>query len=371
MKTRIVISLLFMSLTFVQAQNYASLRLQYIGKMLPPKSIPAKDSIFNCPKVLQGKMLTVSYNDKNEIAHLGISLFSKESKELINKPICDFIERVMLDLLLNYKINNLTNKLEEYHISLIKNNLQAKSKVTNVASLLNTMKEPVQFHWQQLKDSYWVLWEFANGESLEMTFPSNRELIFGTNKKEAEFVINEQLPPSHCKDSFSMPYYFSENELDKVDTGKDFYSRNGNFFIVEQLNNQQICKKDSNGRFYPLFDNNLPEISLKNLLLTPQMQSNLKLHIKHRMYGRFTPEFEIKLNDFTCFFENDCQSYAFAECDTAGKINVYLVLHSVAYNYIHLLLLTCSKETLFDPNGVIEAELFTHIPQDNIKNLFH
>ncbi|MDR1581658.1 MAG: hypothetical protein LBS55_00085, partial [Prevotellaceae bacterium] len=83
----ILFALLICTGVLLQAQNYASLRLKMIGEMMPARSIPEKDSVFHSTKILQNKMFIVNYNAKHEIEHLGVSLFSNETKELINKPI--------------------------------------------------------------------------------------------------------------------------------------------------------------------------------------------------------------------------------------------------------------------------------------------
>ena len=335
--------------------------------MMPAKSIPQKDSVFYCGKVLAGKDLVVNYNEKNEISHLGVSLFSAESKGLINKDVCDFIERIMLDFLLNQQQGALQRKLDEYKITLTTTNLQGRQSVKNLSALLNTMKDPVSFILQRSEKEYFAVWKFENGTGLEMNFPANRELIFGTNKKEAEFVLNSELSKKNCLTDSVLRYPF-ETQMYMLKS-EDLFVKEDNYFVLKELNNQQVFRQDKNKNFVLLFDKNFPEMSLKNLLLTPQMQSNLKLRIKHRMYGGFTPEFEIKLTDFTCFFKDQTKSYCFVEQEN-GKLSAHLVIHSQQYNYIHLLLITCDLQEIFKENGVLKAEFYTHIPQDNIKSLF-
>jgi hypothetical protein len=364
--------MLFCANVSLHAQSYFSSRLQMIGEMLPARSIPAKDSAFRCAKVLQNKLLTVSYNEKNEIDHLGVSLFSRETKKLINSPVCDFIERIMLDLLLHEKQGMLQDKLEEFGITLTDTGIRGE-QVKSLAKLLNTMKEPVQFQLNHNGKKYQALWFFKDGNNgLEMTFPANRELIFGTNKKESDSQLTETLSGSgqHCVDSLTAPYLFPETSPDSIHSETGFYVRRGGHFALKQLNSEQLCVKDTNSLFYPVFDARYPEISLKNLLLTPQLRSTLKLHVKHRTYDRFTPEFTILLNDFTCFFQDECESYCFAERSGEDLVEATLILHSSRYNYIHMLFVTASPEALFMPDSILEADFSTNIPQDNIKSMF-
>jgi hypothetical protein len=240
----ILLLLLFYTSVSLQAQTYASLRLQMLGEMMPVRSIPVKDSIFRCTKVLQGKMLTVNYNEKQEIEHLGVSLFSAEIKDLINKPVCNFIERILLDLLLHEKEGMLQRKLDEFEITLANTGIRGKP-VGELSKLLNAMQEPVQFQLNQDNKRYQALWLFDNdgNSGLEMTFPANRELIFGTNKVESDTRLNEMLAVQHCTDSFAARYSFPEIFLDSVHAETGFYVRRGKFLYAETAEQRPLMHK--------------------------------------------------------------------------------------------------------------------------------
>jgi hypothetical protein len=264
----------------------------------------------------------------------------------------------------------LHDKLDEFNITLSNTGIRGGS-VKNLTKLLNTMKEPVQFQLNHNDKRYQALWFFENGNGLEMTFPANRELIFGTNKKESDLQLSEFLHVQQCPDSVTSRYYIPETSLDSVYAETGFYVRKGGFFIVKQLNNCQLCARDTNNRFYPVFDARYPEISLKNLLLIPQLRSTLKLHITHRMYGRFTPEFTMSLNDLSCFFRNGFEKFGYVERTDKDILEATVILYNKQYNYIHMLFITVDTQTLFQADGVLKVNLATNIPQDNIKSLFN
>jgi hypothetical protein len=276
----------------------------------------------------------------------------------------------MLDLLLHEKQGLLHDKLDEFNITLSNTGIRGGS-VKNLSKLLNTMKEPVQFQLNHLDKKYQALCFFEHNNGLEMTFPANRELIFGTNKKESDLQLNEILHVQQCPDSVTSRHYIPETSLDSVHAKTGFHVRKGGFFILRQLNSDQSCTRGTDNRFYPVFDARYPEITLKNLLLIPPLRSTLKLHITHRMYGRFTPEFTVSLNDFTCFFQAEYESYCFVERPKKNVLEATLILHSSRYNYIHMLFIRANPETLFKPGGVLKADFSTNIPQDNIKSLFN
>ncbi|MDR2233149.1 MAG: hypothetical protein LBE56_08510, partial [Tannerella sp.] len=65
-------------------------KLQDLASQLPENCLTEHDTILICPEISANKSLVIEYNDKKQVSHLGISMFSKEIKQLINEPICNF-----------------------------------------------------------------------------------------------------------------------------------------------------------------------------------------------------------------------------------------------------------------------------------------
>lgn len=362
---------ILLSLTgMLQAQNYASRKLTEIGENFPKKCLPAADSIFTCPAILQGKLFIVKYNAKHEIKHLGVSLFSSETKEIINVPVCNFIERIMLELLLQKTAADVNKKLQEYEITLVEKGLSiGGNKPLTIQKTLDKLQPPVHFSLQQEASTYHAIWQLENGEEITLTFPASRELIFGTNKKESDQRLDRLLTESRCNKQKNVAT-IQKNELKPVPNSQNVYLRKGNIFIYPELNSDTYYTQDAAGNFNPVQSNNHPALFLKNLLLIPQLNTNLKLHIKHCLYGGFTPEFEMLLSDFICFFNQDFDVYFHIDDTEPKTLKVTGILYNKKYSYLHLLNITTPAGTLFEKNGVLQAEFFTNIPQHNIKNIF-
>jgi hypothetical protein len=354
------------------AQTYSSRKLSEIGEYIPGICLPVKDSIFNCPKIIKEKSLVVKYNDKNEIVHLGLSLFSQEVKEMINSPICSFIERFLLELIQQKTTAGMSKKLKEYDVSLEERKLNGKHDISLVSllSILNKMQPSIHFTLQQTDKRYTAIWKLDNYETFVMTFPISRELIFGTNKKESDEALSELLPTSYCNEAQKKKVEFIADEMIADPYSNKIFERKGDFFILSKLNSDICCFKSSEGKFHPVYDVNYPAISLKNLFLLPHMNTNLQLHIKHRQYSNFTPEFEMKLNDFICFFQTESNIYCHIETAEQDILKVYVIIHSKKFDYIHMLSVKTTVDTIFKDNGMLHAEFYSNIPQHNIKNLF-
>ena len=356
--------------TSLQAQTFSSRKLTEIGELFPKSCLPPTDSIFPCSQITKGKPFIVKYNSKNEIEHLGISLFSPESKEMINTPVCNFIERIMLELLLQKSTGDIQSKLREYKVRLQKDGVEyGRGGFNSLSRELERIQSPARFALR--KDSvYTAFWEFGTNEWMSLSFPASRELIFGTDKKESDENIGESFTNNDCrKDSnVVVSKIISGNELTPV-AGTDLYRRKGEMFIIAQINTDTYYQR-SDSLYSLIFNLDYPNESLVNLFLTKQIKSSLLLKITHRMYGGFTPEFTVPLDRFICLFDEGFAVYCSLHRSDSKEIQVSVVLHNRDFNYIHLLRVHTSAEQLFSGSGILTADLYTNIPLHNLKNLF-
>jgi len=351
-----------------QAQNYSSRKLAETGDLFPKTCLPATDSIFHCPQITKVKSFTVNYNCKQEIAHLGISLFSPETKEMINLPVCNFIERVMLELLLQKSSGDVQSKLREYNIRLQKDGVEyGNLHFTSLSKALEELQSPTQFIIY--KDSiYAAQWQFEDNGQLSLAFPASRELIFGTDKMESDAELGELFTNHGCEDTMPEALQISAEDVTHI-TGTDLYLRKGTHFQTDKINSDSYYQR-SDTLFQAVFSPEYPAESLANLFLTKQIPDSLSLKITHRMYGGVTPQFAIPLNRFICLFNREFDSYCTLNRAISDNVQVSVVLHNRDYNYMHLLRIKTTSEQLFNPQGVLDADIYTNIPLHNLKSLF-
>ncbi|MCL1850450.1 MAG: hypothetical protein FWF70_03450 [Bacteroidetes bacterium] len=374
MKTSIyfILSLFLLCATELYAQTFASKKLTEIGELLHKTCLPATDSIFNCSQIIKGKQLVIQYNNKKDIEHIGVSLFSPETKKMINEPVCNFIERLMLELILQKNAADVTKKLQEYSITLEeKSMLSGDIKTPTIQTLLAKLQPPLQFTLLQEETIYYAGWQLKNGEQFAVTFPASRELIFGTNKKESDITISELLPNNRCKNIPENFTFITSDELESDVNSPNIFIRKGQTFTMPNLNSNTYLTKDTNDRLAPIFNTDNPTFSLQNLLLIKEIETSLKLHIKHRMYGNFSPEFEIRPSDFICFFQTEFDIYTHVDDSQPNILDATVILYNRMFNYMHLLTIKTPVNTLFEKNGILQADFYSNIPQHNITNLFN
>ena len=212
-----------------------------------------------------------------------------------------------------------------------------------------------------------MAWEYGLQNLFAMQFPLNRELISGTNKLEADNVLFEQLKGNNCN-NLSAQTNANLISDDLTSTDSIIYIRTGTSFILGEINENTYYKKASAG-YELIFDENFPKESLSNLFLGNFEDCKLKIQITHSMYGNYNPEFEMSLNDFICFFKQDFKVYTVSYQKTPDVINATVIFQNKLYDFIHLLIITTKKDSLFDKNGVITASFRSNIPQHNINSI--
>ena len=354
----------------LQVQTFSSRKLTEISELFPKTCLPPTDSIFNCPQITKGKSYVVRYNEKNEISHLGVSLFSHETEEIISLPVYNFIERIMLELLLQKSSSALQSRLSEYKIKLSRNDIEYGGRsFSSLSSTLEDIHNPTQF--SLYKDScYTACWSFGNDELLKMSFPASRELIFGTDKKESDESISEMFASNDCQLYLysNAPDIVSANELTPI-SGTDIYRRNGTMFSSDKINSNTYYQRLDN-TYQAVFDPEFPTESLANLFITKQIENSLTLRLSHKMYGSFTPEFTIPLDRFICLFDKEFTTYCVLYFPDSDNIQLSVVLRNRNFDYIHLLRVKTTVEQLFLKNGILTADFYTNIPLHNLQKLF-
>jgi len=348
--------------------TFALKKLEDIASLLPEQYLIDRDTMMICPDLCESKSLVIQYNAKHQVSHLGISMFSKEIKEILNEPVCNFVERFLLEILLSADDNAIHSLLNHYGVSIQKNGIKfGERNVNSIQAILNEIEDPVYFTLTKDDKAYTAAWEYGSQNLFAIQFPLNRELITGTNKIEADNVLFDQLKDNNCNSISALTnYMFEDGDLTSND-GSVFVCK-GDSFLLGMINENTYYKKTTEG-YQLIFDEKYPNESLSNLFLGNFENDKLKIHVTHTMYGNYNPEFEMKLNDFICFFKQDFKVYAASYQKEPGVIHSTVIFENKQYNYIHLLLIRTQNETIFNGNGVLSASFRSNIPQHNIDNL--
>jgi len=347
--------------------------MEDLGSEIPQACLPQADSIFNCAGLVKGKSLIVNYNSSREIDHIGISLFSNETKLLINLPVCNFIERMLLELVLEEKKKNANALLDRHKMHVSRNGVEYETKFfTSIEAALDNISTPSQFGLLKEPERFSAVWNFNQTDQFVFSFPASRDLIFGTDKKESDEMLNKSLfgGDKLCLQNDGMLGEVISDADVSLDRKRNIYIRNGSEFILAILNSDTYYKKEGDV-FELLFSKDYPAESLVNLIQKNYRKEELnhKLHITHKMYGNFSPDFDISLKELLCFFSDDYDVFTAVTSTDSKELKLTAVFHSKDYNFVHLLLIKTPVENIFLKDGILTADFFTNIPQHSIRSL--
>ncbi len=351
-----------------QTSPFAFRKLEEIAAYLPQDKLGAKDTIIRIPEISKHKSVAILHNDKQQIDHLGISLFSNETKLIINKPVCDFIERLMLELVVVKDKDHARRIAEKSKISLRFNGTDLfNHPQKDIGMVLDNMNEPARFTLIKVGIAYDAIWEFDTTSMLHLQFPANRELIWGYNKKESDGILYDQLMQNTQADTTYSKKPVTASDLEPHNG--DILVYKGTTYAIQAINSDTYYTKNDSV-FELVCDPSYPEETLSNYILEHCPNPHIKFRIQHRMYGNFSPAYEMSINRFMDFFRREFNVFTASQQGGDGRIRTTVVFQNKQFEYTHILFIDTPIDSLFDATGTIHADFYSNIPQDNIKNLY-
>jgi len=358
---------LFLCFQTLGAQNFATRHLKDLSDLINCP-LPQQSDIFDCPQIRNFPLL-IEYDHTGTVSHLGVSLFSETMKEAVGKPVCDFQERLFLELFLQKDETKVQKLLDEYKV-LWEDSYLSSGKLLKLLenSLLFALKEATNY--ALTKDS--LTWRSSWSDStrnFSLRFLSNYDLILGMDKKEAEIWLIEQLQNFHYESDTILPPLVETGELEQL--SRKVYVKRGRNLFVQGMNNNLYFSPDTVAcAFYLLYDRKFPEESIVNLFNHPNQQAEgLNLQIKQVLYGG-SQSYGMRLSDFQKFMGDDYEIYTGIVKCMADTVEFIVAYKSKWYNCSHLLHIQTTPQHLFNKTGVLNAKFTAFIPNHNIKDLF-
>jgi hypothetical protein len=344
----------------LEAQNFATWQLEYLNSLMPCP-LPMQDTVFNCPNIC-ALPLRVEYDADSAVSHLGLSLFQKSQKEALGKPVCDFQERLFLELFLQGDEQKAKHLLDEYKIRI-------DQPAFPNASFFNLLELSLRFASEEAKELVltkdslaWTSSWMDDTQSFSLRFPANYDLITGMDKKDAEITLARQLQNFQCTENTARSIVGNLGELQQLNRS-NYVLRRDELFVTSMNNNVY---------YQVLYDRNYPEESIANIFNYPDRQRTrgVDLQIRQVAYGGDAMTYKIKLSDFQCFIGDDYEVFTGIEKCTDEVAEFSVIYKSRWYNNYHLLYVTTTPQNLFDKTEPLKAVFYTFIPNHNIKDLY-
>lgn len=349
------------------AQNFATRQLEYLSGLLK-YPLPQENATFHCQKV--GALpLIIEYDTAGAVSHLGVAVFSQFTKESVGKIVCDFQERLFLELLLQSSETKVRKLLEEYKVLWRDERMDSKK-------FFKSLENSLFFAWNKAnnyvltKDSLtWTSSWNDDTRVFSLRFPSNYDLILGMDKKEMEIWLAAQLQNFHCQSPAYSPLQVESDELEQL-SGSVFVKR-GKKLFRNSINSNLYFERKTDSAFYLLYDRELPAVSIVNLFNhLDQRAEELNLQIRQPAYGGKSYLYKMKLSDFQCFMGGDYEIFTGIEKSTPDTLVFTVFYKSLWYNCSHSLHVKTTPQHLFDKMAPLVATFSTFSPNQNIQNLY-
>ena len=327
----------------------------------------SNDRVALCCNIVQGDTLPVVFvwDENNVLEHIGYRFLPNNDELDENNVIVRFVERELLAMLTTRNINQTLISYRENGLSILLNKIPVKQNfLQNKRNLLNLVKNNQGIVINFDGNSYDVLILCQEGQELSFHFKADSELLTGMDKKERDIRLAFQLKNHDAKQNgvtTSPDYSYLQLLRDSI------YIDKGNSFMIPQINNDLVYVK-TDSVYNLALDKSLIAESFANALLVP-VGNDYEIEITHKMYGKIKEEFTVRSRDFDDYFSRGFDRYFGIESLEKEKLTGTLILSDRNAGSIHLGYVSVSLEDLLN-GGTIEMELYSNIPQQNLKSLF-
>lgn len=361
----IILVLCFYSLG---AQNFATRKLEYLSGLMTC-SLPRQSETFYCPSISSLPLL-VEYDNAGTVTHLGIAIFPEDMKKSFGKQVCDFQERLFLELFLQKDETKARKLLNEHKILISNINFGVGSLYVFLENSLRFASRANENGYILMKDSLtWISSWYDSTRNFSLRFLSNYDLILGMDSKEAGIWFSEQLQNFHCDSLAIVPPLVETGELEQL--SRSVYVRRGKYLYVKSQNNHLYFSPDTaTCTFHLLHNRKFIEESITNLFNHPNQQvEGLELQIKHLNYGK-SLLYRMKLSDFQCFMSDNYEIFTGITYLSPDTVKITVTYQGRFYNCWHDLHIQTTPDNLFSKTDTLKATLITFIPNQNIDNLY-
>jgi hypothetical protein len=350
-------------------QIFYSQSLQNLYRSLPEACLITNtrmtDTIILCSNIVSGDRVPIIYcwDEARVLDHIGCR-FLQNTGVSINEVIVRFIERELLAALLSDDITQTLITYRENELSVRLNNAPVKqSLLQDKRQLLRLIKSNSGITINFDGKKYNVTLFSTDGQELSFHFKSDGELLTGMDKKERDIRLATRLKNHRAaKDKVIAPdYSYLQLLRDTI------YVDKGSSFMIPQINNDLFYVK-ADSTYNLAFDKSLIAESFANALRVPA-GNNYKINITHRMYGKIVKKYTVNSRDFDDYFSHDYDRYFGIESFKKEKLTGTLILSNRNEGCIHLAYVSVSLDDLLN-GGTMEMQLYSNIPQQNIKTLF-
>lgn len=345
--------------------KFTTRKVMELALMLPSHVLHSSDSLFSIPQTVKSCPVLIKRDLRAFISHVGLFIPLREEAKVAGVATRLFIQRILLEVMLQHNEVQASRKLSEYGMMLSFSKISSSSPRMAIESFLMHLKQKYNFSYSSNQKNIILKWNFSNATTFLFKYPAIRELIEGTDKQEADHLFFNNL--SIISQQPAAPLSRQVNLADCIrDANSPIYVLQGDTYAVRKMKSDTYYMNTQNG-IESVFNPFYLQESISNLFLgAKQTQHNIV--IEHRQYGNSSEFISLPLFTFVSYWccQKEFQCYCAANTSDMQHINILLLMVNRSLQYIHMLKLNVSKESLFDMTATIKGTLYTNLPQQEI-----
>lgn len=366
MKDRIRICVVLMAMLFAP-KAWSIETSRHITRIVEQLSCELPDEgTFVCSQFGASTPLYVE-RQGNAITQVGVRLFTADMRTDLDDVVCNAVERIWLELMLCSDVQLQKKLLKEHRVSIVYNGFAlGMPQYRSLNDALAVIRAGVALS-MYTEDGQIRLRARLGDESLVITLPSDREVLYACDKKEHEDLLREDLEQwnTPCR----LPSLPDPSELEAVAGG--VYVCPGMAYMIDSLRSDTYYAVEGNSlRAY--FKEEMPSLSLQNLLMGCVPANNVGLKLRYRTYERNERYCVLSLDKYLGYMQHQgLKFYSAVIPDDGDGLQGVLLMHHPIYNYIHMAIVRYDSRIFSASEATLEGDFYTFIPQHNIKSLFN
>lgn len=189
-----------------------------------------------------------------------------------------------------------------------------------------------------------------------------------TDKHDADQLVYKELTAGYDTRNWHPDLVITRNMLTETHE-QGIYVARGDSFQVKSMRTDFYVREEA-GKWAVLNDTRYPLETMTNLLLNRITDNRHLLELRHHQYGGKIAQVSIPMQNLFDLFAPNMQLYCSVTINDSHEMKAVLVMHHQKMDFIHMIEMRVPASTLATPTATLCGELYTNIPQGNLKSIF-
>lgn len=189
-----------------------------------------------------------------------------------------------------------------------------------------------------------------------------------TDKHDADQLVYKELTGSYEPQNWHPDLVITKEMLTETNE-QGIYIVRGDSFQVKSMRTDFYVREET-GKWVVLNDTRYPMETMTNLLLNRVTDNKHQLELRHHQYGGTIAKVCIPMQNLYDLFARNMKLYCSVTFSDSYEIKAVLVMHHQKMDFIHMVEMKVPISFLATPTSTIYGELYTNIPQSNLKSIF-